>query len=124
MDIQENWRQDLRDLGDTLLTLAARPPSKAMTGLSELIDYASPTGGLIPRLRKIRSAAAAHAVDLAGSQAEVARQEGLSRMAVSYALRAPRPHASRDSREAPAGTPTPAGKRLGKAAQKKAVRKP
>jgi hypothetical protein len=38
-------------------------------------------------------------VEAAGSQAEVARQEGVSPMAVSLAVRAARPHASRDSRE-------------------------
>lgn len=89
-----------------------------MTLLSTLIDNASATA-LIPRLRAIRSAAAQAAVEAAGSQAEVARQEGISAMAVSLAVRAARPHASRDGREVKA-QPAPPVKAAGMSAPRRA----
>jgi hypothetical protein len=97
-DIAGSWRADLTALATELYDVSVQAPGPAMLALSALIDNSSPTS-VIPRLRAIRSAAAQAGVDLAGSQAELARQLGVSQMAVSFAVRAPRPHADRYGRE-------------------------
>lgn len=86
------YPDELRALADELRRIADAPPAQAMMLLGPVVDTTAEDGALT-RLRDARHDAAAAALGEAGSQAQLARNLGVSETLVSrLARRARRKH--------------------------------